>query len=270
MKTIFSGFITGAVMTVPGVSGGSAAMILGIYDDLVRALSQCLREPRRNICLLLQFSLGGAAGILLTARLITWLMSTPAEIPLRFLFLGAVAGGVPMIFRKANIRRLSAGCIALVLCGISAVLLISSLPQGLFSPGRSGLTAVTLQFAGGIILAAALVLPGISASHMLVLLGIYDDVMQMVCGFDLVGLVPLLFGGAIGLFLTARLLDHLIERHQSGTYMVILGFMLASLRELLPQGVSLVQVLTGVPCVLAGFVPVYLAQSAPPKSKKEL
>ena len=261
LRVILCGFITGSVMAVPGISGGSAAMVIGVYDDLLRAVSRCFSEPRRNIPLLLRFALGGILGLFLMAGAISGLLTTPAEVPVRFLFLGAVAGGIPAIFRKAGVRRLNASGLVLILSGAAAVLLLASLPEGLFTPGERGFADMALQFTGGVLLAAALVLPGISASHFLYMLGIYDAVMEKLSTLDLIPLLPLAAGTVLGIFLTARLIETLFQRHQAGTFLVILGFMLASLRELIPRGAEPWQILTGIPCILVGFVPVYFIQS---------
>ena len=261
LRVILCGFITGSVMAVPGISGGSAAMVIGVYDDLLRAVSRCFSEPRRNIPLLLRFALGGILGLFLMAGAISWLLTTPAEVPVRFLFLGAVAGGIPAIFRKAGVRRLNASGLVLILSGAAAVLLLASLPEGLFTPGERGFADIALQFTGGMLLAAALVLPGISASHFLYMLGIYDAVMEKLSTLDLIPLLPLAAGTVLGIFLTARLIETLFQRHQAETFLVILGFMLASLRELIPRGAEPWQILTGIPCILVGFVPVYFIQS---------
>lgn len=261
LRVILCGFITGSVMAVPGISGGSAAMVIGVYDDLLRAVSRCFSEPRRNIPLLLRFALGGILGLFLMAGAISWLLTTPAEVPVRFLFLGAVAGGIPAIFRKAGVRRLNASGLVLILSGAAAVLLLASLPEGLFTQGERGFADMALQFTGGVLLAAALVLPGISASHFLYMLGIYDAVMEKLSTLDLIPLLPLAAGTVLGIFLTARLIETLFQRHQAGTFLVILGFMLASLRELIPRGAEPWQILTGIPCILVGFMPVYFIQS---------
>lgn len=261
LRVILCGFITVSVMAVPGISGGSAAMVIGVYDDLLRAVSRCFSEPRRNIPLLLRFALGGILGLFLMAGAISWLLTTPAEVPVRFLFLGAVAGGIPAIFRKAGVRRLNASGLVLILSGAAAVLLLASLPEGLFTPGERGFADMALQFTGGVLLAAALVLPGISASHFLYMLGIYDAVMEKLSTLDLIPLLPLAAGTVLGIFLTARLIETLFQRHQAGTFLVILGFMLASLRELIPRGAEPWQIITGIPCILVGFVPVYFIQS---------
>ncbi len=261
LRVILCGFITGSVMAVPGISGGSAAMVIGVYDDLLRAVSRCFSEPRRNIPLLLRFALGGILGLFLMAGAISWLLTTPAEVPVRFLFLGAVAGGIPAIFRKAGVQRLNASGLVLILSGAAAVLLLASIPEGLFTPGERGFADMALQFTGGVLLAAALVLPGISASHFLYMLGIYDAVMEKLSTLDLIPLLPLAAGTVLGIFLTARLIETLFQRHQAGTFLVILGFMLASLRELIPRGAEPWQILTGIPCILVGFMPVYFIQS---------
>ncbi len=261
LRVILCGFITGSVMAVPGISGGSAAMVIGVYDDLLRAVSRCFSEPRRNIPLLLRFALGGILGLFLMAGAISRLLTTPAEVPVRFLFLGAVAGGIPAIFRKAGVCRMNASGLALILSGAAAVLLLASLPEGLFTPGERGFADMALQFTGGVLLAAALVLPGISASHFLYMLGIYDAVMEKLSTLDLIPLLPLAAGTVLGIFLTARLIETLFQRHQAGTFLVILGFMLASLRELIPRGAEPWQILTGIPCILVGFMPVYFIQS---------
>ncbi|HBJ25808.1 MAG TPA: DUF368 domain-containing protein [Ruminococcaceae bacterium] len=261
LGVILCGFITGSVMAVPGISGGSAAMVIGVYDDLLRAVSRCFSEPRRNIPLLLRFALGEILGLFLMAGAISWLLTTQAEVPVRFLFLGAVAGGIPAIFRKAGVRRLNASGLVLILSGAAAVLLLASFPEGLFTPGERGFADMALQFTGGMLLAAALVLPGISASHFLYMLGIYDAVMEKLSTLDLIPLLPLAAGTVLGIFLTARLIETLFQRHQAGTFLVILGFMLASLRELIPRGAEPWQILTGIPCILVGFVPVYFIQS---------
>lgn len=93
------------------------------------------------------------------------------------------------------------------------------------------------------------------------MLGIYDDVMEKLGEFELLALVPLAAGAAVGVFLTAKVLERLLGLHPRGTYLVILGFMLGSLRELLPHGAGPVQTSAGMLCTVVGFVVVYWLQS---------
>lgn len=250
---VLKGFAVGASMTVPGVSGGSMAMIVGVYDRLITAVSRIFSEPKRNILFLLKFCAGAAAGVVLLAGAISWALDTPAGLPLRFAFLGAVAGGIPLIFRKAGLKRLDIKSIPPILAGVVVVVVLAQLPEGLFSPSREGLAAAAVQLAGGFLISAALVLPGISASHMMYMLGIYEPVMDGVSRLDILSLLPLAAGLAVGTFLTAKILEKLLERHSRGCYLVILGFMAGSLRELIPEGADGVQLLLGAACAVIGF-----------------
>lgn len=255
---ILKGFAVGASMTVPGVSGGSMAMIVGIYDRLIAAVSRIFSEPKRNILFLLKFCAGAAAGVILLAGAISWALDTPAGLPLRFAFLGAVAGGIPLIFRKAGLKKIGIKNIPPILAGAAAVVLLAQLPEGLFAPSREGIGAMAAQALGGLIVAAALVLPGISASHMMYMLGIYEPVMDSVSRLDILSLLPMAAGLIVGIFLTARLLEKLLEKHSRGCYLVILGFMAGSLRELIPEGADGVQICLGAACAVIGFAIVKL------------
>lgn len=109
MLTGLKGMIVGGTMLVPGVSGGSMAMILGIYDQLIMAVSSFRRAPGRNFRFLLMFSLGGGLGMLLFARpLLQLIEAYPME--MLYFFLGAVAGGVPLIYSQARTQALPGGC----------------------------------------------------------------------------------------------------------------------------------------------------------------
>ena len=118
-----------------------------------------------------------------------------------------------------------------------------------------------MRMLGGFITAAALVLPGISASHMLYMLGIYDDVMQSIATLNLLPLIPMALGLALGVFLTAKLVDTLMSRHSQGAYLIILGFMFGSLVELIPECDHPLQYLIGVICTACGFFLVKILSS---------
>ncbi len=199
-KILLNGAWVGGTMTVPGVSGGTMAMVLGIYDRLISSVSRVFKEPKQSIPFLLWFALGGAGGILLFSRGISLLLSSRWEVPARFFFLGAVGGGIPLIFKEAGIKRFGSGDAVFVGIGILSALLIGLIPEGLFTPGAGGVSDILIQALGGVIIAVALVLPGISASQMLYMLGIYESTLKAVGNMDIAALVPLAAGGLLGTF----------------------------------------------------------------------
>jgi len=220
------GLIVGGTMLVPGVSGGSMAMLLGIYDELIAAVSRPFRAGRRR-WLLTAFVLGAGTGMLLIARPLLSLIGRWPK-PMLSLFLGAVAGGLPMIIRRTQrFGWRQALCLA---AGLASVLALGLLPEGAL---RTRTTPVMLV-AIGIVTAAALILPGVSTSHFLLVLGIYDDTMRAVSRLDARFLFPLALGGALGILTTARLLERALNRRPDLAYPAVLGFVLGSALELLP------------------------------------
>lgn len=257
-KILIKGLVIGSTMTLPGVSGGSMAMVLGIYDRLLKHVSEITKYPKESLTFLLWFAAGAGSGAFLFSRGISWLLTTRAEGVLRFFFLGAVAGGIPMILKSASVSRIRGRELICILTGILTALLIALIPQGMFAPGTENTPMHLLfQLAGGFIIAVALVLPGISASQMLYMLGIYESTLKAISSLDILALLPLAVGGIMGTYLTARILEQLIKKHREATFLMILGFMLASLPELLPGHLAQENLLFCVMALAAGFIGVY-------------
>ena len=257
-KILIKGLVIGSTMTLPGVSGGSMAMVLGIYDRLLKHVSEITKYPKESLTFLLWFAAGAGSGAFLFSRGISWLLTTRAEGILCFFFLGAVSGGIPMILKSASVRCISGRELICILTGILTALLIALIPQGMFAPGTENTPMHLLfQLAGGFIIAVALVLPGISASQMLYMLGIYESTLKAISSLDILALLPLAVGGIMGTYLTARILEQLIKKHREATFLMILGFMLASLPELLPGHLAQENLLFCVMALAAGFIGVY-------------
>lgn len=219
-------------MLVPGVSGGTMAMMLGLYDRLIRAVSSFHRHVRANLVFLLWFCLGAGLGICLLAKPLLHLMQA-FPLPCGFFFLGAVAGSVPMIYQKSSASSFEWRVPVYVLLGVTLVLLLSWIPTA--SPAAADWSwPPLLLILAGIVAAVALVLPGISVSYLLLLLGLYDATIHALDSFDLTFLLPLAVGLIVGILSTAKLLEHLLTRYPRATYLIILGFMLASLPTLFP------------------------------------
>ena len=227
----------GATMTVPGVSGGTMAVIVGIYEQLLDAVNGLGKNPKKCIPFLLRFVGGAGIGFLVFARGITFLLSHPTMGGVvRLFFCGIVAGGIPLLVEKSGVKKISFIHILWLILGIILVLLLSQIPQGMMGEG-DGIITVLKMFAGGFLIAIALILPGISATHMLYILGLYETVLTMVYELQIVKLLPLLAGGICGVFLTAGLLDKLMKRYTVQVYLVIIGFVAGSMTTLFPQGV---------------------------------
>lgn len=231
---VLKGLFVGATMMVPGISGGSMAMILGIYDRLITSVSSFRKNVRGNLIILILFALGGGCGMLLFARPLSMMIERCPKIMLYF-FIGIVGGSLPMIYKKARVERVQARTVLYLAAGIGIVVLLQLLPGGLFQGQQeNGIVGYLLLVLAGIIAAIALVLPGISVSYMLLMLGLYEVTIDAVNQYDFPLLIPLFLGLVLGVVVTTKILERLMNEHPGPTYLLILGFMLASVWELFP------------------------------------
>ena len=253
----FKGFVIGSSMTVPGVSGGTMAILLGIYDQLISAISHFGKAPKKNLFFLLKFCVGAVIGFAALASAIGWLLQT-FPIPVSLFFLGAIIGGIPALYRKTRASKFTVSSAAYILLGFAIVIGIGLLPQGLM-PSSTDLNVVSLLIwlLAGVVVALALVLPGISTSHMLLVLGIYGTLSGSI---DTVALwvktliKQLLGDGAsaasvgvgealtfigllgiatlIGVILITRPLEWTMKKFPHQTYCMIMGFVVGSLADI--------------------------------------
>lgn len=233
INVILKALWIGSTMTIPGISGGTMAVIVGIYEELISSINGLIKEPKKHLPFLLQFVLSACIGFILFARLVTTLLASPKYGNIiKFIFVIIILAGIPFLYKKANIKALTLAHILYIFAGILIVISISSLPSDLFME-KEGFLNLFIQLIGGIIIAIALVLPGISVSHMLYILGIYESVMHSVYTFHWFNLVPLLLGVVLGTFATTSLLEKLLKKYPDKVYMTILGFVAASLTTLI-------------------------------------
>jgi putative membrane protein len=230
----------GAADIVPGVSGGTVALLLGIYERLVAALHgatslapwRALRERDLpgafravDVAFLLPLVLGIATSVIVLARLVETAVVV-YRVPLYAVFAGLVAASVVIVARQvrgAGRRRL----VVLVLSALVTFALLGAAPTQ--TP-----TAAWFTVLAGAIGISALVLPGVSGASLLVLMGQYEVVVGAIGRADLAVLAPFALGALIGLVSVARLLHTLLRRHHDATLSALAGIMLGSLRRLWP------------------------------------
>lgn len=258
LLTLMKGALIGGTMMVPGCSGGSMAMILGIYDQLVSSVSSFFKSIKKNLIFLLIFVFGAGCGMLLIANPLLSLIEM-FEKPTLYFFIGVVAGGVPLVCKQSKIKKFSWKYMAYVVIGILIVVGISFLPENMFNPDSSPwIVKILLLLVAGIISAVALILPGISVTLMLLVLGLYQSTITAIKEFDFLFLIPLGIGVILGVFLTTKILELFMKKFPQATYLIILGFVLGSVGELFPGFPSGLEWLICIPLTVAGFVAILL------------
>ena len=229
---MLKGFIIGSSMSVPGVSGGTMAILLGIYDKLISAISNFLKDIKGNTVFLMKFVLGAGVGIGSLAFVIKWLLER-FPIPVSIFFLGAVIGGIPALYQKAKEERIRIASGIYFLVGLVIVISIGLIPKGNINIGSgTGISHYLMLLVTGIIVALALILPGISTSHMLLVLGLYDAMLAAITKFDLIYIGGIGISTLIGIFLITKPIEWVMKKYTHQTYSMIIGFVLGSTSEI--------------------------------------
>ena len=234
LDTALKGLIIGGTMLVPGVSGGTIAMILGIYDKLISAVSSLFKNLKKNVFFLGLFSIAALLGMFLFAQPLSHLIE---KFPMatRFFFMGTVIGGIPLIVKSSQVKKFSWKWIICILCGFFVVFLFSFLPAGNVQTNVDiSFGSFMVLFFSGIVGAIALVLPGISISYMFLMMGLYDELMKAISKLYFPFLIPLGIGLIAGTLLIAKILEKAMTKYPQYTYLIILGFVLGSITEVFP------------------------------------
>ena len=244
------GVAMGIAEVVPGVSGGTIAFVTGIYDELMRSLvgvSGAMRSILRwrwreawitaNGDFLLPLVVGMATGALLFAQLFAVLIDRyPALV--RGFFLGVIVMSGLIVARTAW-RGLGADGSKVVLIGIALLGLLVGWGLAVITRSEGSDPSLLLVALGGFIAVSAWMIPGVSGSLLLLLLGVYPTVLDAVAGFEWRILVPLVAGMLAGLIVAPRIFVHLLDRFRAPFLMFLAAVMLASTRALNPwDGVS--------------------------------
>ena len=228
------GVLMGAADIVPGVSGGTIAFITGIYDTLVDSLrafdlaflAKLLRLDIKgawqhvNGSFLLALLLGIATSILSLSRLIAWILAN-YPVQLWAFFFGLILASALVLLRQ--VEGWTVPRALCLLAGAATAGLIAFAPVANMDFGLAGI------FLSGFLAICAMILPGISGSFILVLLGMYSSVLAAVNSFDLVFLLVFMMGAGIGLLCFSRLLHWLLHRFHQATMALLTGFLFGSL-----------------------------------------
>ena len=160
-----------------------------------------------------------------------------------FFFMGAALGGFNTVYNKTKEYKFNFVSIIYILLGAAIVYLISIIPEGFFSSSsdRSEIFMYFILIIAGLIVAIAMILPGISVSYMFLLLGIYQETIDAVHNLYFPYLIPLAVGSILGVVLTTKILEYWMEHYVKASYLIISGFVLGSIIQVfpgLPKGIE--------------------------------
>ncbi|MCI9493534.1 MAG: DUF368 domain-containing protein [Lachnospiraceae bacterium] len=273
IKMILKGVVIGVANIIPGVSGGTMAVSMGIYDKMIHAATHLLSEFKKSMKILIPIVVGAVIGIVALARMIE-IMFEKIPFQTNLLFIGLIVGGLPAIARKVKGKSIRLGHLLsfLIFFVVVAGLAILGEQEGAAADLSFSLLNVVKLFGVGIVASATMVIPGVSGSMMLMLMGYYNPVLSEINGFidnlldfnvpgildGCLVLVPFGLGVVFGIFAIAKIIEIVFEKFPEHAYWAIIGLIVASPVAILVMNgfgaINLVTVLTGVAALAAGVV----------------
>lgn len=256
MLYVIKGIIIGIATLVPGVSGGTMSLILGVYDDMIHAVSTFFKDVKKNTIFLGTIGLGGIIGIAAFSKMVAYSLEH-FKFPMVYLFLGIIIGGIPVLYKKTDVGKKKITDWIYFAIGVVIILLMSVYNGTIVDLAAStGILNFLFLMLAGVIIAVALILPGISTSFMLLALGLYDITLQAINNVELDYLIPIVLGAGLGVIGTTKVLENLLNNKTRPTYMMILGFVLGSIVQVFPGIPVNVDLIISALTFVLGFIAI--------------
>ncbi len=235
------GIVLGVAFVIPGVSGGTLAVLMGIYEELIEAASnfyKSIADFKKYIMYLLPIGLGVVFSVAVFAKLIKFGLDKAPIITI-LIFLGMIIGGIPALVRNVKGTKTNLKDMTLMLVGL--IIVISML---IFHKSNSNVVLTNMSITGyitlflvGAIAAVTMVVPGISGSFTLMLIGYYEPILNLVnditsfknLGPNLILIFTFMLGVFIGIIFISKIIEWCLKHYKRETYYAIIGFVLSSI-----------------------------------------
>ena len=265
------GFIMGIANIIPGVSGGTIALILGIYEELVNRVSHLFDNLIDNIKYILPIGIGIGLSLLIMSGVINYSYEN-FPLPTMMFFVGLVVGGIPMLYGNIKGKKESKQKSNYLIFLITfALVLFMSLSNVIFNTtsvvdlNNMGLGGYLVLFLVGIVAAGTMVIPGISGSLVLMLLGYYYPIISKInelksftnLGSNILILGVFGLGVLAGIVIIAKVLELLFKKYTVKTYFGVLGFVIASIFAI-PIASTVGDIIIDIPLAVVSLIMMFI------------
>ncbi len=284
INQILRGVVIGIANIIPGVSGGTMMVSMGIYDTLIHCITHLFSEFKKSVKTLLPYAIGMLIGIMALASLLSFLFEH-YPLPTNTAFIGLILGGLAPLLRKIERKKINPVAVIVFIVFFAVVIWMALAgPRQNAESVEINIGTILILVVMGAIASATMIIPGVSGSMMLMLLGYYTPVLNELnalktaifsanlaaMGAPLAVLLPFVVGVALGIFGIAKLIEWFIARFPTPTYCGVLGLVLASpVAILIRTNMTLVSVWTvaaAVATFVIGFIAARLLEKGSAKS----
>ena len=224
----------GAGAILPGISSGVLCVIFGIYDKLINAFLGFFKNIKENLKFLFPIVSGAIIGIVMFGNILKYLFfAYPVQI--KYVFMGLIIGSIPKLFREVK-QKTDFKSYYLFFTFISlAIAIFLVILEKKISIKSSNEYSFLFLIISGFTMSAGVIVPGVSSTLILMLLGVYESYLFSVSTIYLPFLIPLCIGLFIGSIVFMKITKYLLDRFYAQTFFVIIGFTLGSIFVLYPR-----------------------------------
>lgn len=234
---LFKGIAIGIGNSIPGVSGGTIAVVTKIYDRLIGAITPNIKKLIKNMPFLIPVGIGMVLGIFFTALALEKLFEV-YNVPTQLAFMGLIVGSLPLVLNECKKEQKKIRPINLIPFAVGVLFMIALLFAGsgkaLFSGSELSAGDIVLYVVMGFIAAVTMIIPGVSGSMVMKIFGAYDSVISAVANIEIPVLVTFAVGAVLGVFVAAKVIDTLIKKYRQGIYCLIIGLIVGSVPHIFP------------------------------------
>ncbi len=239
-ELMIKGFIIGFAFVIPGVSGGTLAVYLGVYEKLIHSIGNIFKEFKKSLAFLFPLFLGVGISVVALAKLFDILLKWNSFIVIGF-FLGLIIGGIKNIYKEVKNSKFNIGSLISFSVAFGIIVLLIVFSKFNSTAGVSlieiNIVNIILVFLLGFAASMTMIIPGISGSALLIVLGFYTAIVSNVVGnifdfssivYNLQIIIPFGLGALVGIILTSKVIGYVLNKYKTQTYFAILGFVIAS------------------------------------------
>ena len=245
MINILKGVIIGLAFIIPGVSGGTLMVLMNLYDKAVDSIVHFTKNIKKNTIFLGTLAIGALIGILIFSKILNYMLMN-YETPTKLVFIGLIVGGIPATYKTIISKKQAKINWYLVLLSLFISITLYIVEKHLISYsieeeillGKIPFIPICIA---GFLYASGKIIPGISGTALLMLIGMYNyllDIIANISSFNLDKLnilIPFVLSFLISALILFKLINYLLEKHYNVTYSLILGFIVGSVIYVLPS-----------------------------------
>lgn len=262
-KNVYRGVFMGISDIVPGVSGGTIAVLLGIYDRLIAAITGLFSsEWKKHLQFLIPLVIGAGLAIFSFSHLMDWLLANHGRTTF-YLFIGLILGSLPYLFKESKLQENieNKKYIVILVIGIILINLLPLDPAGGAVVDERTFGMYVILFFSGFLASAAMILPGISGSFVLLVIGMYHTIIHALTEVEMPVILVVSAGIAIGLLTMSNIIHYFLNKFYLETFSFIIGLVIGSVILIARKAGYAATVGEFVIGILVFFVGVFLALS---------